>query len=145
MLLVCSVRLEQSVQSEEDRKTLQQLDRALWGRKYVVCPAGYCPSEGGTIQPNRQAYPLHDLLSDLELQFKSIAAQRNIQFKVHDAQFWIDTDHSGFDVLFRTLSVMPYAILPKAKWWWVYCVQRKTNIFELGMGYRTRYCRRTTD
>ncbi len=48
--------------------------------------------EGGTIQPKRQAYPLHDLLSDLELQFKSIAAQRGIKFSVHDAQFWIDTD-----------------------------------------------------
>jgi signal transduction histidine kinase len=48
--------------------------------------------EGGSIQPKRQAYPLHDLLSDLELQFKSIAAQRNIQLHVHDAQFWIDTD-----------------------------------------------------
>ncbi|MCP5934104.1 ATP-binding protein, partial [Klebsiella pneumoniae] len=37
-------------------------------------------------------YPLHDLLSDLELQFKSIAAQRNIKLVVHDAQCWIDTD-----------------------------------------------------
>ena len=44
------------------------------------------------MQPNRQSYPLHDLLRDLELQFKSIASQRNIQFHVHDAPFWIDTD-----------------------------------------------------
>ncbi len=27
-----------------------------------------------------------------QLQFKSIAAQRDIRFSVHDAQFWIDTD-----------------------------------------------------
>lgn len=47
--------------------------------------------KGGTIQPKRQPYPLHDLLSDLELLFKSIAAQRNISLKVHDVSFWIDT------------------------------------------------------
>ena len=79
--------------SEEDRKTLQQLDRALHGAESMLSALlDIARLEGGTIQPNRQAYPLHDLLSDLELQFKSIAAQRGIRFSVHDAQFWIDTD-----------------------------------------------------
>ena len=88
-----STALEQSVQSEEDRKTLQQLDRALHGAESMLSALlDIARLEGGTIQPKRQAYPLHDLLSDLELQFKSIAAQRGIQFHVHDAQFWIDTD-----------------------------------------------------
>lgn len=88
-----STALEQSVQSEEDRKTLQQLDRALHGAESMLSALlDIARLEGGTIQPNRQAYPLHDLLSDLELQFKSIAAQRSIRFSVHDAQFWIDTD-----------------------------------------------------
>jgi signal transduction histidine kinase len=88
-----STALEQSVQSEEDRKTLQQLDRALHGAESMLSALlDIARLEGGTIQPNRQAYPLHDLLSDLELQFKSIAAQRCIRFSVHDAQFWIDTD-----------------------------------------------------
>lgn len=88
-----STALEQSVQSEEDRKTLQQLDRALHGAESMLSALlDIARLEGGTIQPKRQAYPLHDLLSDLELQFKSIAAQRGIQLHVHDAQFWIDTD-----------------------------------------------------
>jgi Na+/proline symporter/signal transduction histidine kinase/CheY-like chemotaxis protein len=88
-----STALEQSVQSEEDRKTLQQLDRALYGAESMLSALlDIARLEGGTIQPKRQAYPLHDLLSDLELQFKSIAAQRGIQLHVHDAQFWIDTD-----------------------------------------------------
>ncbi|MHA3891935.1 hybrid sensor histidine kinase/response regulator [Acinetobacter sp. GXMZU3951] len=88
-----STALEQSVQSDEDRKTLQQLDRALHGAESMLSALlDIARLEGGTIQPKRQAYPLHDLLSDLELQFKSIAAQRGIQFHVHDAQFWIDTD-----------------------------------------------------
>ncbi|MFW1752759.1 PAS-domain containing protein [Acinetobacter wanghuae] len=88
-----STALEQSVQSDEDRKTLQQLDRALHGAESMLSALlDIARLEGGTIQPKRQAYPLHDLLSDLELQFKSIAAQRGIQFSVHDAQFWIDTD-----------------------------------------------------
>jgi len=88
-----STALEQSVQSEEDRKTLQQLDRALYGAESMLSALlDIARLEGGTIQPKRQAYPLHDLLSDLELQFKSIAAQRGIRFSVHDAQFWIDTD-----------------------------------------------------
>jgi len=88
-----STALEQSVQSDEDRKTLQQLDRALHGAESMLSALlDIARLEGGTIQPNRQAYPLHDLLSDLELQFKSIAAQRGIRFSVHDAQFWIDTD-----------------------------------------------------
>ena len=64
----------------------------VWCGKHALCPTGYCPFEGGTIQPKRQAYSLHDLLNDLELQFKSIAAQRNIQLSVHDTQFWVDTD-----------------------------------------------------
>ena len=88
-----STALEQSVQSEEDRKTLQQLDRALHGAESMLSALlDIARLEGGTIQPKRQAYPLHDLLSDLELQFKSIAAQRGIKLRVHDAQFWIDTD-----------------------------------------------------
>ncbi|MFH4159592.1 hybrid sensor histidine kinase/response regulator [Acinetobacter bereziniae] len=88
-----STALEQSVQSDEDRKTLQQLDRALHGAESMLSALlDIARLEGGSIQPKRQAYPLHDLLSDLELQFKSIAAQRDIQLHVHDAQFWIDTD-----------------------------------------------------
>ena len=88
-----STALEQSVQNDEDRRTLQQLDRALHGAESMLSALlDIARLEGGTIQPKRQAYPLHDLLSDLELQFKSIAAQRGIQFKVHDVQFWIDTD-----------------------------------------------------
>lgn len=88
-----STALEQSVQCDDDRKTLQQLDRALHGAESMLSALlDIARLEGGTIQPKRQSYPLHDLLSDLELQFKSIAAQRNIKFNVHDAQFWIDTD-----------------------------------------------------
>ena len=88
-----STALEQSVQSAEDLKTLQQLDRALHGAESMLSALlDIARLEGGSIQPKRQVYPLHDLLSDLELQFKSIAAQRNIKFSVHDAQFWIDTD-----------------------------------------------------
>ncbi|RZG68390.1 response regulator [Acinetobacter bouvetii] len=88
-----STALEQSVQSQEDRQTLQQLDRALHGAESMLSALlDIARLEGGTIQPKRQSYPLHDLLSDLELQFKSIAAQRGIKFSVHDAQFWIDTD-----------------------------------------------------
>lgn len=88
-----STVLEQSVHSEQERQTLQQLDRALYGAESMLSALlDIARLEGGSLQPKRQAYPLHDLLSDLSLQFKSIAAQRNIQLKVHDAQFWIDTD-----------------------------------------------------
>ncbi len=88
-----STALEQSVQIEEDQHTLQQLDRALHGAESMLSALlDIARLEGGAIQPNRQPYPLHDLLNDLELQFKSIAAQRGIKFSVHDAQFWIDTD-----------------------------------------------------
>ncbi|QIO07734.1 hybrid sensor histidine kinase/response regulator [Acinetobacter lanii] len=88
-----STALEQSIQSDEDRKTLQQLDRALHGAESMLSALlDIARLEGGTIQPKRQAYPLHDLLSDLALQFKSIAAQRGIEFKVHDVKFWIDAD-----------------------------------------------------
>ncbi|MBP8006591.1 MAG: hybrid sensor histidine kinase/response regulator, partial [Acinetobacter sp.] len=73
--------------------TLQQLDRALYGAESMLSALlDIARLEGGTIQPKRQAYALHDLLNDLELQFKSIAAQRNIQLKVHDTKFWVDTD-----------------------------------------------------
>ena len=83
----------QSSQSDDDRKTWQPLARALHGAESMLAALlDIARLEGGTIQPKRQPYPLHDLLRDLELQFKSIAAQRGIQFAVHDAQFWIDTD-----------------------------------------------------
>ncbi len=88
-----STALEQSIQSDEDRKTLQQLDRSLHGAESMLSALlDIARLEGGTIQPKRQPYPLHDLLNDLELQFKSIAAQRGIELKVHDVKFWIDTD-----------------------------------------------------
>src|SRR5690606_40556065 len=88
-----STALEQSVQNDEDRKTLQQLDRALHGAESMLSALlDIARLEGGTIQPKRQAYPLHDLLSDLELQFKSIAAQRSISFRVHNVNVWIDID-----------------------------------------------------
>ncbi|QBQ17490.1 response regulator [Acinetobacter haemolyticus] len=88
-----STALEQSVHSAEDQQTLQQLDRALYGAESMLSALlDIARLEGGTIQPKRQAYALHDLLSDLELQFKSIAAQRKIQLHVHDTKFWVDTD-----------------------------------------------------
>jgi Na+/proline symporter/signal transduction histidine kinase/CheY-like chemotaxis protein len=88
-----STALEQSVSSAEDQQTLQQLDRALYGAESMLSALlDIARLEGGTIQPKRQAYSLHDLLNDLELQFKSIAAQRNIQLSVHDTRFWVDTD-----------------------------------------------------
>ena len=65
--------LEQSVSSTEDQQTLQQLDRALYGAESILSALlDIARLEGGTIQPKRQAYSLHDLLNDLELQFKSI-------------------------------------------------------------------------
>ncbi|WP_161419219.1 MULTISPECIES: PAS domain-containing hybrid sensor histidine kinase/response regulator [Acinetobacter] len=88
-----STALEQSVHSAEDQQTLQQLDRALYGAESMLSALlDIARLEGGTIQPKRQTYALHDLLSDLELQFKSIAAQRKIQLHVHDTKFWVDTD-----------------------------------------------------
>lgn len=88
-----STALEQSVEHPEDRKTLEQLDRALHGAESMLSALlDIARLESGTLQPKRQPFPLHDLLSDLKLQFHSIAAQRGIQLKVHDAQLWIDTD-----------------------------------------------------
>lgn len=88
-----STALEQSIEKEEDKHILQQLDRSLHGAESMLSALlDIARLEGGTIQPNRGAYPLHDLLSDLTLQFKSIAQQRDICFKIHDAKFWIDTD-----------------------------------------------------
>ncbi|AOA59499.1 PAS domain-containing hybrid sensor histidine kinase/response regulator [Acinetobacter larvae] len=88
-----STALEHSVQSEEDLQILQQLDRSLHGAESMLSALlDIARLEGEAIQPKVQAYPLRDLLNDLELQFKSIAAQRNIQLKVHDTKFWIETD-----------------------------------------------------
>lgn len=88
-----STALEQSVHHAEDQQTLQQLDRALHGAESMLSALlDIARLEGETIQPQRQPYPLHDLLRDLDMQFKFIAAQRHITFKVHDAKFWIDTD-----------------------------------------------------
>ena len=99
-----STVLEQSIATEEDRQTLQQLDRALYGAESMLSALlDIARLEGGTIQPKRQPYPLHDLLSDLELQFKSIAAQRNISLKVHDVSFWIDTDPQWIRRIIKTL------------------------------------------
>ncbi len=88
-----STVLEQSVTRSEDQHTLQQLDRALYGAESMLSALlDIARLEGGTLQPKRQAYALDDLLHDLELQFKSIAAQRNIQFNVHHTKLWVDTD-----------------------------------------------------
>ena len=88
-----STALEQSLSSRDDLNILQQLDRSLYGAESMLSALlDIARLEGETIQPKRQSYALHDLLNDLELQFKSIAAQRQIQFKVYDTNFWIDTD-----------------------------------------------------
>lgn len=88
-----STALEHSTLSSEDRKTLEQLDRALHGAESMLSALlDIARLESGTLQPKRQSYPLHDLLSDLKLQFQSIAQQRDIQLRVHDTHFWIDTD-----------------------------------------------------
>ena len=74
-------------------KPYNNLDRALYGAESMLSALlDIARLEGGTIQPKRQTYSLHDLLSDLELQFKSIAAQRNIQLVCTRYQFWVDTD-----------------------------------------------------
>ncbi len=132
--------LEQSIQSDEDRKTLQQLDRALHGAESMISALlDIARLEGGTIQPKRQAYPLHDLLSDLSLQFKSIAAQRGIEFRVHDAPSGLTLTRNGFVVLFKTLSAMRCAIPPKGVWWLgYYALQNNYNIFGLGCGIQVQ-------
>ncbi len=88
-----SSALEHSIQHEDELKTLQQLDRALHGAESMLSSLlDIARLEGGAIQPTRQAYPLKDLLADLQLQFESIALQRQLQLKVHLCDVWIDTD-----------------------------------------------------
>lgn len=88
-----STALEQSVHDDENKQTLAQLDRALHGAESMLSALlDIARLESGTLQPKRQAFALHDLLSDLQLQFHSIAQQRGITLKVHQNQFWIDTD-----------------------------------------------------
>ncbi|MDO4223609.1 MAG: PAS domain-containing hybrid sensor histidine kinase/response regulator, partial [Acinetobacter sp.] len=88
-----STALEQSVQNEDDRKTVEQLDRALHGAESMLSALlDIARLESGTLQPKRQAFALHELLSDLKLQFHAIAQQRGIQLNVHDTTLWIDTD-----------------------------------------------------
>ncbi|WP_445116833.1 hybrid sensor histidine kinase/response regulator [Acinetobacter sp. WZC-1] len=88
-----STVLEQNAQSSEDQQTLQQLDRALHGAESMLSALlDIARLESGSIQPRRQAYALQPLLRDLELQFKSIAIQRNITLSVHETSCWIDTD-----------------------------------------------------
>ncbi len=88
-----STALEQSPLNDDDRKTVEQLDRALHGAESMLSALlDIARLESGTLQPKRQAFALHDLLSDLNLQFQSIASQRDIQFRVHDTTLWIDTD-----------------------------------------------------
>lgn len=88
-----SAALEQSTRLDEDRRTLEQLDRALFGAESMLSALlDIARLEGGTLKPNRKAYKLQDLLNDLRLQFSSIAEQRNISLHVHATKYWIDTD-----------------------------------------------------
>ncbi|TXJ07887.1 MAG: response regulator [Acinetobacter sp.] len=88
-----SAALEQSTLNQEDKRTLEQLDRALFGAESMLSALlDIARLEGGSIKPNRKPYHLQDLLSDLRLQFSSIAEQRQIIFRVHDTKYWIDTD-----------------------------------------------------
>ncbi|KAA8733123.1 response regulator [Acinetobacter qingfengensis] len=88
-----SAALEQSHLTMDDQRTLEQLDRALFGAESMMSALlDIARLEGGSLKPNRKPYKLQDLLSDLRLQFSSIAEQRNIILKVHDTTFWVDTD-----------------------------------------------------
>ncbi len=88
-----SAALEQSTLNAEDKRTLEQLDRALFGAESMLSALlDIARLEGGSIKPKRKPYRLQDLLSDLRLQFSSIAEQRQIIFRVHDTKYWIDTD-----------------------------------------------------
>lgn len=88
-----STALEQSVQNPEDKQTVEQLDRALHGAESMLSALlDIARLESGTLLPKCQAYALSDLLSDLKSQFYGIAQQRQLQLKVHDTQFWINTD-----------------------------------------------------
>ncbi|MCH4246653.1 MAG: hybrid sensor histidine kinase/response regulator [Acinetobacter populi] len=88
-----SAALEQSTLNQEDKRTLEQLDRALFGAESMLSALlDIARLEGGSIKPNRKPYKLQDLLSDLRLQFSSIAEQRQIILHVHNTKYWIDTD-----------------------------------------------------
>lgn len=88
-----STALEYNIQNPNDKKTLEQLDRALHGAESMLSALlDIARLESGTLQPKRQAYALNDLLSDLKLQFSGIAQQRQLKLSVHDTAFWIDTD-----------------------------------------------------
>ncbi|MCJ8145626.1 hybrid sensor histidine kinase/response regulator [Acinetobacter sp. A3.8] len=88
-----SAALEQSAFHADDQKTLEQLDRALFGAESMLSALlDIAKLEGGSIKPNRRAYNLQDLLSDLRLQFSAIAEQRQIELHIYDTHFWIDTD-----------------------------------------------------
>ncbi|MFU8926669.1 PAS-domain containing protein [Acinetobacter puyangensis] len=88
-----SAALEQSTFNHEDKRTLEQLDRALFGAESMLSALlDIARLEGGSLKPNRKPYKLQDLLSDLHLQFSSIAEQRQIILRVHNTKYWIDTD-----------------------------------------------------
>jgi Na+/proline symporter/signal transduction histidine kinase/CheY-like chemotaxis protein len=88
-----SAVLEQSQLGLEHQRTLEQLDRALFGAESMMSALlDIAKLEGGSLKPNRMPYNLQDLLSDLQMQFSSIAEQRHIALRVHNTKFWIDTD-----------------------------------------------------
>ncbi|MFB2577927.1 MULTISPECIES: PAS-domain containing protein [unclassified Acinetobacter] len=88
-----SAALEHSNYSADDKKTLEQLDRALFGAESMLSALlDIARLEGGFLKQQRKSYCLQDLFDDLFLQFDTIAKQRGIELKVHPTKYWIDTD-----------------------------------------------------
>ena len=85
--------MQHSALTAADYQSLQQLDRALHGAESMLSALlDIARLEGDAAQPSRQPYPLRDLLTDLQLQFQSIAARRQLQLHIHVTDVWIDTD-----------------------------------------------------
>lgn len=88
-----SAALEPHYQGEAEKRTLEQLDRALFGAESMLSALlDVARLEGGFLTAHRKSYRLQDLFDDLAIQFGSIAEKRGIQLKVYPTKMWIDTD-----------------------------------------------------
>lgn len=88
-----SAALQHADLPAEDRRSLDQLDRALYGAETMLSALlEIARLDHGRLTPQVQPYQLQGLLDDFTLQFAHLAEQRGLQLRIHPTRYWVMTD-----------------------------------------------------
>lgn len=92
-LFSASLAHQQQKLPDETQELVRHLDSSLRSAEDLITDLlDISRLESGRITPTRQAFPVQELFDTLGAEFRALAAEQNIDFRVFSRALWIDSD-----------------------------------------------------